>query len=269
MDLDRVGIVYDQEIVPIWGRPFSDLLRKYMPLPLTGTVLEVGCSSGYLSIELANFLAENSRIIALEPFQELLDIAFHKREDVILQKKVFFQHHFLETFRFADGVFSSIFSNLALFYVENPDHLLRELLRLLKPKGKSYFTLPLRGSFQSFFSTVKQHVLLRGEDEVAQQIDLLELGFPTPEEVLHLFNHAGFAELSLNVAPFQMIFEDTDLLIDSPFIRSHFIDEWKPYLKELSPEQFCLELKILFNEQKQSNKLALAIQAGCVQAAKV
>jgi SAM-dependent methyltransferase len=265
MDLDRISNIYDEEIVPVWGRPFSLLLKQLLPPVLTGTVLEVGCGSGYLTVELSERLDEKGRIIAIEPYREMLEIAFRRCEQAISQKKVFFQHHDLGKLHFADGVINLIYSNLGLFYVGDPAAILMEWLRILRSGGRAYFTLPLRGSFREFFDPVCEYLLQQGERELVRQIQIFELQIPSHEEALYLFRRVGFEDVSISLSPFQMIFADGYSLLTSPFIRYHFIEEWRHYLRFMTMPQLLDQLQTLFDWRKSTGKISFVVKAGCLQ----
>ncbi len=265
MDFDRISSIYDREIVPVWGRPFSQLLVQKLPNPLTGTVVEVGCGTGYLTIELAQRLADKARLIALEPSLEMIEIAFEQGEQVVREGKVLFQRHSLNDFQFADGVLDLIFSNLGLFYIAEPDHFLFKLLRLLKPGAPGVFTLPMRGSFENLFSVLSTTIERLDERELLRQLKFQRLGFPSPEEALFLLQRSGFGDVSLELHPFQMIFSDAAALLESAFFRHHFLLEWRPFLQKIDFQELLAELRDVIDVYRAGEDVKLWVRAGCLQ----
>lgn len=270
MDFERVSSIYDEEIVPIWGKPFSQLLVQKLPLTLSGTVLEIGCGTGYLAIELAQRLAESARLIALESSMGMIEKAFERGEQVVREGKILFQRHKLDHFHFADGVIDLIYSNLGLFYLPDPDNFLPRLLRLLKPGAPCVFTLPMRGSFTNLLHVISTTMEQLGEYELVRQIEFHKLRFPTPQEALFLLQRSGFdyATVELELSPFQMIFPDSEALLESAFFRHHFLLEWRSFLKNLSFEQFVGELRDVVDVYREGSDVKLWVRAGCINCRK-
>lgn len=264
MNFDRVSSFYDEEIVPVWGQPFAQILLRELSTPLRGSLLELGAGTGYLARHLVPYLERKGRIIALEPFHEMLEVARERAEEAIRQKKLFFQHHELEHLRFADGVFDLVYSNLGLYYIEHPDNILYEVLRVLKPSCKGFFTLPLRGSFTDFFGPVQTYLQEVQEFEVVEQMELRSMLFRSPEQALYLLRSVGFEVVDLRIHRFKMLFEDAHKLFQSAFIRYNFLEEWKPYLRFLSLEQMVHELTELFEMMRNNKTIEFAVQAGCL-----
>lgn len=268
MDFDRVSSIYDREIVPIWGYPFSRLLLKYVPATLNGTVMEIGCSTGYVSLELAKRLQGKGRIVALSSSMDMTEIAFRKGEDVVREGKVFFQHHNLKSFRFADGVFDLICSNLGLHYLDELETTLLESVRLLKPGGRAFFTLPMRGSFEELLSHIATCTENLGEMELTRQVLMHQVRFPAPEEFLYVLRRAGYDHVSLHLQPFQMIFPDGLSLLSSPFFRHHFLLEWRSFLQNMSFDTLLSELGDLLDVYRQGQEIKLWVRAGCFECTK-
>lgn len=268
MDFDRVSSIYDQEMVPIWGYPFSRLIFRQIPATLSGNVMEIGCSTGYLAVELAQRLHGKGRILALASSLDMIEMAFQRGEQVVREGKVFFQHHDLKTFRFATGVFDLIFSNLGLYYLPEVEPILSETLRMLKPNGRAFFTLPMRGSFAQILQQIAVCTDTLNESEVTRQILLDQMSCPSPEETLYLFHRTGFDDATVHLAPFEMIFSDGTALIESAFFRHHFLFEWRPYLKSVSFEKLLKELVDLFDVYRQGQEIKLHVRAGCISCSK-
>lgn len=269
MDFDRVSAMYDTEIVPFWGRPFSQLLRSELPAALEGSILEIGCATGYLAIELAPALTERSRIIALEPSHDMLELAFANGQSFVRSKKIFFQNHDLQqTFRFTDDVFDLAYSNLGLYYRPSAERMLSEVLRVLQPGAKGFFTLPLRGTFDGFFQPILTYLEDCQEFELVKRIQMDGVRYPTPEEALYLLRSVGFDEVELKIHRFKMIFEDGQSLFQSPFIRYNFLEEWAFYLHRYPLGQLLPRWIELFDLLRQEQHIELAVEAGCLIATK-
>jgi len=264
MNFDRISTFYDRDIVPIWGRPFSQLLLREFPEQLSGSILEVGCATGFLAIDLIPQMVGHGRIIGLEPSSEMLEVARLRCEDAIRQKKLFLLQNDVRRLRFADDVFDLVYSNLGLYYMSDNDSLLPEVLRVLKPGRRGYFTLPLYGSFHNFFGPL-ENILRTYREQTALELLHQHLEqYPTPEEALYLMRSAGFDAVELSAHPFKIVFADGHSLVHSPFIRHNFLEEWSFYLHGLTYYQLQAALIEEFDLRRNHQQIELTIQAGCL-----
>lgn len=269
MDFDRVSAVYDSEIVPVWGRPFAQLLCSELPPRLTGSILEIGSGTGYLTAELAEQLEGKGRIIALEPSHDMLDVALQNGQEPFRKKKIFFQNHDLQQkFRFADDVFDLVYSNLGLYHRPTSNALLADVLRVLQPGHRALFTFPLRGSFTDFFSPITSYLEDCQEQKLVEQIERDEHLYPSPEEALYRFRAVGFDEVEIKIRRFKMFFADGHSLIHSPFIRYNFLEEWAFFLHRYPLGQLIPRWIELFDILRQEQPIELTIEAGCLIATK-
>lgn len=264
MDLELVGSIYDEEIVPIWSLPFARILMGELSSPLYGSTLELCAGTGYLANHLVSYLGPKGRIIALEPHQGLLEVARERAAEAIRQKKVFFQHHNLRHLRFADSVIDLVFSNLGLYHVLSVEDLLVEVIRVLKPGCRAFFTLPLEGSFQELLSLATRFFQQYQELDIVEYIHYLSLPLRTPAQAESLLHSVGFGDVQLQLRPFPLVFQSSDELLNSPFIRYHFLDVWEPRLRHFTPQQVKSELKDMLELMYGHKAIELTVQAACL-----
>ena len=100
----------------------------------SGQVLEIGFGSG---LNLPYYPTNISKLYALDPSQELYDLAQERIE------KVPFQIEYLkasaESIPLADNTLDSVISTWSLCSIPHPEIALKEVLRVLKPDGKFLF----------------------------------------------------------------------------------------------------------------------------------
>jgi ubiquinone/menaquinone biosynthesis C-methylase UbiE len=98
------------------------------------TVLEVGCGMGHFTGELARSGAE---IVAVDVSPELLEIARAKYSATNIRYEI--QNAYALTY--SDATFDSVVGSSVLHHLEI-EEALREIYRVLKPRGTIYFTEP-------------------------------------------------------------------------------------------------------------------------------
>src|SRR4051794_22794410 len=93
---DRLARVFDEEVYPLVGQRLAEMLLRTTAVPARAMVLEVGCTTGALTAELAHRVDGDSRVVATDPSQALIDLArvrVHDQEHV--GRRVFFRTHAL------------------------------------------------------------------------------------------------------------------------------------------------------------------------------
>lgn len=141
---DRHGNGWDPEEFFATGRAavaaaVSDLLGTGIQVPATGRALDFGCGFGRLTLALADHVAEvvgvdiaPSMILGAEEHNTVggrVSYVLNERDDLAL---------------FDDGEFDIILSIIVLQHIENryKAAYLREFLRVLRPGGVAYVTIP-------------------------------------------------------------------------------------------------------------------------------
>ncbi|MBE9166637.1 methyltransferase domain-containing protein [Pleurocapsales cyanobacterium LEGE 06147] len=128
---DRMAEIYDQR----WRAYITDtlsFLKNWAEIPSTATVLDIACGTGEFDRLLLNEhptqqivgvdISENMLAIAREKFQSYPNVSFYVASASALP--------------FANNSFDAIVSANAFHYFEDPDAVLQEMKRVLKPEGQ-------------------------------------------------------------------------------------------------------------------------------------
>ena len=143
---------YNRTILPkllasAMGRVEFEHIRPEVIEKATGIVLEIGVGAGhnlplYQGVE---------KLIALEPSQELLALAKERSVAVPIE----FLNVYAEHIPLPDQSVDTVVSTWTLCSVENPNSVLKEIKRVLRPGGKFLFVD--HGLSPSFFIRILQH----------------------------------------------------------------------------------------------------------------
>jgi malonyl-CoA O-methyltransferase len=111
-----------------------DLLQYFLPKNLTGTVVDLGCGTGFLT-QLLLLHCENADLIALDLALPMLQLT---------REKISFESHYVcsdaESLALIENSIDALFSNVALQWCFPIDKALHELQRVLKPDGTLIFS---------------------------------------------------------------------------------------------------------------------------------
>lgn len=114
------------------GKNFVGLLVKHGFR--RGRVLDAGCGSGEVLIEIAKAFPE-AELVGLDLSEPLLEIAREQAEDADLSDRLTFRKGDVEAMPFDDDSFNIVISVNTFHVVDNPVAMLDEIERVLKPDG--------------------------------------------------------------------------------------------------------------------------------------
>src|SRR3954465_7515506 len=108
---DKLAKIYDTEIMPIWSTKFGKLMLRHLALPAKASVLDVGCGTGYPSLEILKKMDEQGRIIAIDASSPMLDEA-RAKAGALSGKRIFFRsENALPKLSFTDDVYDLVVCN--------------------------------------------------------------------------------------------------------------------------------------------------------------
>src|SRR5579862_20591 len=117
----------------------SEEIVKLLKLGPESQVLEIGCGSGRYALNVA--CRVGCRVIGMDLNGPGIARARKLAAAEGLGERVSFEHaDASKLLRFADGQFDAVFSNDALCHIPARDALLREMRRVLKPRGRMLFS---------------------------------------------------------------------------------------------------------------------------------
>lgn len=109
------------------------ILRKYIHSGMT--VLDLGCGTGYFTLEIAKLLEKNGKVIATDVQKGMLEILKHKLENSELQKQIQIHHNQENTLNLTEKV-DFIIAFYAFHEMKYIDSIISELQKILKPETK-------------------------------------------------------------------------------------------------------------------------------------
>jgi len=184
--------LYDSDIKPVWSEKFGEMLIRNIKVPEKGMLLDIGCGTGYPSLDILRKNVNNSiRVIAIDKSSAMMDIARKKAGDLGGKKLFFRTENASERLSFADEVYDVTYSNLSFMELGNPIQNLTEMTRVTAPGGQVIFTLPIRGSWIEFFDIFRDVLTKVDKFEIINDIeDYEKKALPTKEEIISLMEKA-------------------------------------------------------------------------------
>jgi len=203
----RSATRFDEEVVPRWNAAFARLLVDNLDLPERSTILDMGCSTGTLTLELLQRAASSSRIIAIDASGPAMDLARQRAGD-LAGKRVFFKTERDLKLSFAPEVFDRVFANLVLGELPDPSQTLREIRRVIKRGGRFGASFVARGSLLEIVDLLREVVLKFEVEGATRRVDEYVEALPDERRAIAIAEDAGFKDVAFHRAPFTLSFRN-------------------------------------------------------------
>jgi len=267
---DKIAKVYDAEILPVWTGRFAPLLLRNVRVPPKAMVLEVGCGTGHVALELARKMDQQSRVIALESSSSLLDVAREKAGDLSGRRIFFRTEHLTGKLSFAEGVYDVACSNLGLEDLEVPrQEAIAELVRVTKPGGQVLVTMPMEGSWGEFLDIYREVLVKHDMEETLGHLEDYALQFPSSQEAIATARAVGLQDVSLDVDEFRLLFRSAREFFFAPVIEYGPLRTWKRLSgKGQVMQDIFWYIKEAIDAYFGGTSFSLTVLSGCVSGTK-
>jgi SAM-dependent methyltransferase len=228
---ERLARVYDRDVQPLYGRRFGQLLLRTLDLRPAATVLEIGCASGELTLELARRFDDASQITALELAAPLAAQARAKvagvpraaRRVTIMQSPAPLH----PTLALPDSTFDICVSNLALADAPDPTRTVAELASMLKPGGELVLALPLRGTWVEVLDILRDVLHENRRADALAALDAYVASLPDGDGCARWLEEAGLINVEVAVDRWELLFKSAREFFFAPIIHYGPLSRWK------------------------------------------
>jgi ubiquinone/menaquinone biosynthesis C-methylase UbiE len=272
-DIHELGFVevYEALFVPQWSRPFGQLLLSLL-LTLQRDagwqLLDVGCATGYPTLELARFLGQDCDLAGIDTWEEAVLFARRRAAEEWL-RNVSFLVADVVTNDLPQGGFDTITSNLGLASFEDPWAALGGMWRLLREGGQLLLTTPLQSAMREFLDTY--YLTLR---DLKLQDYMSTLGRhiasrPTIANVSKLVERAGFVVTRTVTDTFTLSFPDPRAFLTSPLIQTLYLGELREIIPDMTIRRLVfneVERRLTARAQVAGGELVMTVPMLCVAA---
>jgi arsenite methyltransferase len=216
----RVVDVYDD--LPLWSAMAGQFLLRHLPLDPTMSVLDVGCGTGFPTIELAQRLGPAARVTGIDPWAAALARARRKAHVWDVANVTFVDGDATEM-PFPDSSFDLVVSNLGLNNFADPTAALAECRRVVRPGGRLALATNLQGTMAEFYAIFQTVLGASG----AKALDAHIAHRATISGTFALLRHAGFEPVRSAEETMVMRFANGTALLRHSFIRLGFLPTWR------------------------------------------
>ncbi|HSZ83940.1 MAG TPA: methyltransferase domain-containing protein [Polyangia bacterium] len=222
----RRARVYDAEVWPIFAQKFGALLLGALDARPGARVVEVGCATGGVTLELARRFDAAARIIAVDdaPF---VTHARAKLEPAARAGRVTFEIGPATPLGLPDASADVVVSNLEAAACPEPARAVHEIARVLAPGGQAVITVPLRGSWAEFLDIYRDVLLENGTPEGVSALDHYVASMPDGAAAAAWLEAAGLADVEVTVARWEILFKSAREFFFAPLVELGPLSHWK------------------------------------------
>jgi len=247
-DWNDYSTVNQYDELSLWSAPFGLLLLDNIPLLKYNSYLDVGTGTGFPLIDIKQRLNKECKAYGIDPWKTALKRAKEKIDALNLADIELIEGT-AEKINFENDYFDLITSNLGINNFENPNIVLQECYRVLKPNSSFCITTNIVGHFSKFyeifevtlkelnlhkemFEKLKKHIDHRGTAETTKEL-FIQNGFKIKKEVRKEFTLRYF---------------DGTTFLNNSIIMSGFLPAWKSIINNNDVGMFFDKLEYKLNE---------------------
>jgi len=224
VDLERRATIWEDSVVSIWESRLIPPLAAAVELPEDGSILVAECRTGLLPLLLTERLNEEVRVVAIDPYREMLDIARPKLE--AKGNNVWLEARGTEQLTYSDHVFKASFCPAGILTKDDVNRITSELTRMTISGGTIGLVVPLRDTFVEFYDLFREALvamdMLHLETQLEAFVDDL-----FDEEALRVdLVAAGVKNAQIHKVRFEVPFASGQDFLLSPLVESLYLPYW-------------------------------------------
>ncbi len=243
--------VYDE--LPLWSAPFGLTLLENVPMHKNMVALDLGCGTGFLTLELAGRLGKSSQVIAIDTWDPGIKKLMDKAGIMGINNIRAFQAE-AENMLFKENFFDLIVSNNGLNNCRDLNQAVRECHRTLKEGGILALTQNLPGTMVEFYNIYKD--LLRSIHKI-EEIEKTDRHIndlrKSVDEMKEIISNAGLITEKIIEKEFSYRFSDGSAMLDYFFFKTAFVTNWQSVLNKVEINKVFAKLEEKLNEYADSN----------------
>jgi SAM-dependent methyltransferase len=226
----RLARLYDAEILPAYAARFAALLARAIEARPAARVIEIGCATGALTLELARRFDLDSHLTAFDASPAFIAEARARIEaEAGPHAQVALAAHadVPASIPLADRSVDLVVSNLAVATAEDPRAAVREAARMLAAGGQLALSAPLRGTWSEFLDLFRDVLRENGKLESLGAVDRYVAALPDAESIVRWLAEAGLKQIEVSTARWEILFRSAREFFFAPLIELGPLAQWK------------------------------------------
>lgn len=226
--------------VSMWGAYFGLELLKHIPIKKHIKILDIGCGTGFPTLEISQRVGDTSTIYAMDPWENGLKLLEHRialrgiNNIRILQGRA-------EKIGLADECLDMIISNNGISACREKKGVFKECYRVLNTGGMIIFTVLLPTSMVLLENILKKILIKNNYISEADRNNIF-LQRKTYEEYQKLLMDTNFIIKDSEIKEFEIKFADGESVVNYFIFRVLFVSQWLRFVPEKYKGQIIEQL---------------------------
>jgi ubiquinone/menaquinone biosynthesis C-methylase UbiE len=236
---DKAARLYDEEIHPLFGQRFAEMLLAAAEIGPHAAVLEIGCAAGAITAQIAHRLDGEGRIVAVDASPALLELARARvRDQEHAGRRVFFRTHPIGTrLPFAEETYDTVLANVS--DASLPTQMLSDYARVTKKGGQLVVATPLRGTWMEFLDIFREVLVQARRPEALASLEAYVATLPEADAVARQLEGCGLGAVDIEVTHWELVFRSAREFFYAPVIEHGPLTQWKEIVgREVLHETF-------------------------------
>lgn len=204
----EAGRGYEALFVPALFEPWTGHLVDGAGVEIGSHVLDIACGSGVLARYALSKSGKSGRIVGVDPAPGMIAAA---RE---IEPGIEWVLGSAEELEFDDAVFDCIVSQFGMMFFKDRDAAASEMFRVMKPGGRLvvavWNSIDNNPAYGDIIAVLDEQVSTAAGDALR-----LPYSLGDPEEVLGVFDHAGFTDLEVETKTEQATFPSSRTMVEA------------------------------------------------------
>lgn len=210
---------YDRYMGPMFFEPYAVDLAERLPIEGVESVLEIACGTGIVTRAIRDILPPEARIVATDLNEGMIGKA---REKFGAEENIEFRQADAGQLPFDDASFDAMVCQFGLMFFPDKAAAMREVLRVLKPRGTFLFNVwdPME---DNEISLAVHEAMQEIYPDDPPQFYRVPFGFNDEAVIRSLLEDAGFTRVEVTTVPKDAVSPDarsaaTGLVEGTPLI---------------------------------------------------
>jgi ubiquinone/menaquinone biosynthesis C-methylase UbiE len=268
MTISETSYLYDLYLVPGWCELFDRMIEQEVQLPKEGRILELGCGTGGLAIDLALRGEGGREVVAIDADPAMIALAQGKAS-IHKPSGLTFLTGTLETLALPPERFDLLIADFSLTPWRQAPCQIEELLPLARKGATLVLKLATRGSFDEFFSLYWEALYHLGLSELSPALEALIEARLSVTDAERWVREAGWHHVKSLQGMSPLTFPDAATLFDSPLLQTVFLDSWLDILPDESTrDAVTKQISQILDQERQGGTFDLSVKTTLLVARK-
>jgi SAM-dependent methyltransferase len=229
---ERLARVYDAEVWPVYGQRFAALALEGVGAAPAARVVEIGCATGGLTLDLARRANASAHVTAFDESPAFVTRAQARVDAAIAAGTLAAGRVTLRTspavpLPVPNASTELVVSSLAVAAFPDAARAARELARVLTPGGRAVVTMPLRGSWAEFLDIFRDVLLDNGTPASVTALEQYVSSLPDTAAAGAWLSAAGFVDVAVSQSRWEILFKTAREFFFAPLVELGPLSRWK------------------------------------------